>query len=334
MRFARFTIGLGTGLILISCSRTPLDASPSQPAATGGIGGESGAGGLGGKGGAGGTGGLGGKGGAGGTGTLGGVGGSSAAGTTGTVATQNCTDHGSGHSVLTRDFEATTIQVDGRKKDYVMQTNWWGKFEQESEAVDGLSFTVANPTGAASYSDMPMGYPSFFIGSYAGHATTGSNLPKQVSALTNVYTVFSTNASSMGYSNYSADYDVWLTATGSPLPSYQYDPGAGGAYLMVWLFKPTDRQPRGINFFPDQTISGVPGTWDVWIDNSNPPCISYVSTAPLDKLDYDLNDFIKDAVTYNYGITSSMYLSIIFAGFEIWGGADGLQAKAFCANVL
>jgi hypothetical protein len=29
-----------------------------------------------------------------------------------------------------------------------------------------------------------------------------------------------------------------------------------------------------------------------------------------------------------------MYLSIVFAGFEIWGGGDGLQAKAFCANVL
>ncbi len=28
-----------------------------------------------------------------------------------------------------------------------------------------------------------------------------------------------------------------------------------------------------------------------------------------------------------------MYLSIIFAGFEVWGGGDGLQVKQFCANV-
>ena len=54
----------------------------------------------------------------------------------------------------------------------------------------------------------------------------------------------------------------------------------------------------------------------------------------MDKLDYDLNNFIQDAVAKDYGVTSSMFLSIIFAGFEIWGGADGLQAKAFCANVL
>jgi hypothetical protein len=103
---------------------------------------------------------------------------------------------------------------------------------------------------------------------------------------------------------------------------------------MVWLFKPTDRQPRGSIARPSQTVHGLPGTWDVWVDSSNPPCISYVSTTPLDKLDYDLNNFIQDSVTNNYGITSSMYLSIIFGGFEIWGEADGLTAKAFCANVL
>jgi len=42
----------------------------------------------------------------------------------------------------------------------------------------------------------------------------------------------------------------------------------------------------------------------------------------------------QDSVTNGYGITSSMYLRIISGGFEIWGGADGLQANAFCASVL
>jgi hypothetical protein len=305
MRFALFTIGLGAGLILTSCSRTPLDISPDQLASVGG------------------TLGTGGKTGAGG----------SAGGTTSTAA-QHCTDHASTQSDLPSQYSGTFVSVDGVDKQYYMQANWWGLFDQQSETVDGLSFSVANPTGATSYSDMPMGYPSLFIGTYAGHATKGSNLPKQVSALTNVYTVFSTNASSKGYSDYNAAYDVWLTATGAPLPTYQYDPGMGGAYLMVWLFKPTDRQPRGRNAHPEQAVHGLPGTWDVWIDSSDPPCISYVSTTPRDRLDFDLNDFIQDSVANDYGITSSMYLSIIFAGFEIWGEGDGLQAKAFCANVL
>jgi hypothetical protein len=38
-------------------------------------------------------------------------------------------------------------------------------------------------------------------------------------------------------------------------------------------------------------------------------------------------------VTNRYGVTNSQYLSIIFAGFEVWGGNDGLQLKQFCANV-
>jgi hypothetical protein len=29
-----------------------------------------------------------------------------------------------------------------------------------------------------------------------------------------------------------------------------------------------------------------------------------------------------------------MNLSVIFGGFEIWGGADGIKAKSFGANVL
>jgi hypothetical protein len=58
-----------------------------------------------------------------------------------------------------------------------------------------------------------------------------------------------------------------------------------------------------------------------------------VSTTPLDGLEFDLDDFIKDAVAKSYGLTSSMYLSIVFGGFEIWGESDGIQLSQFCATV-
>ena len=110
---------------------------------------------------------------------------------------------------------------------------------------------------------------------------------------------------------------------------------------MVWLFKPASRQPRGGTAptngnpdYPARTVGGVSGTWDVWVDNSSdPPCISYVSGTPLPSLSFDLNRFIQDSVANNYGITSSMYLSIIFAGLEIWSAGNGLQVKQFCAQV-
>ena len=136
---------------------------------------------------------------------------------------------------------------------------------------------------------------------------------------------------------------MWFTATDAPLSSPRANnPGAGGAYLMVWLFKPEERRPRGgvpqatsdnTPNYTNQTISGLPGTWDVWIDKTDPLCISYVASAPLDGLAFDLNLFIQDSVTKQYGITTSMYLSLIFAGFEVWAGGDGLECKQFCATV-
>jgi hypothetical protein len=61
--------------------------------------------------------------------------------------------------------------------------------------------------------------------------------------------------------------------------------------------------------------------------------VSYVSSDKISSLDFDLNYFIQDAVQNNYGVTSNQYLSVIFAGFEVWGGGDALQVKKFCANV-
>ena len=103
---------------------------------------------------------------------------------------------------------------------------------------------------------------------------------------------------------------------------------------MVWLFQPSDRQPRGKIVANGSVVKDVSGGWDVWFDNStNPPCVSYVSSNKLASLQFDLNNFIQDAVSSGYGVTANQYLSIVFAGFEVWGGADGLQEKAFCARV-
>jgi len=71
-----------------------------------------------------------------------------------------------------------------------------------------VGFTLNTPSMVSS-NDSPLGFPSIFIGSYAGHNTTGSNLPKQVLALTSVPTIF--DVTEQGTSNYNATYDVWFT---------------------------------------------------------------------------------------------------------------------------
>jgi hypothetical protein len=255
-----------------------------------------------------------------------------------TPPSPNCTDVSTDESLQATQSGVTVVDVEGKDKNYFFQANWWktGAYNKQTEDQVGLSFTVANPANAGSPDNDPAGYPSFYIGgSYSGRsATKGSNLPKQVSALASVNTVLSTNANSKGRSNYNVAYDVWFTATSAALDKTQYNPGAGGAYMMVWFFMPSDRQPRGQKRMSGKPVNGIPGTtWDVWIDSTNPPCISYVNTAGVETLDYDLNKFIQDSVSSNYGITNSMYLYLIFGGFEIWRGGDGLQMKAFCADV-
>jgi hypothetical protein len=234
--------------------------------------------------------------------------------------------------VIDQQYGNGIIAVDNNpNKTYNFQANWWGKFNNQTETINGLGFTLGNPTNTATSDNNPLGFPSMFIGSYQGKTSKGSNLPKQVAALSGVPTILRINTG-IDTSNLNASYDVWLTQSNGAITGSS--PGSGGAYLMVWLFKPSKRQPRGTIVMDGHSVGGVPGSWNVWYDNTNPPCVSYVSTAPVSELAFDLNDFLQDAVANQWGVTASQYLSLIFAGTEVWGGGDGFQLKQFCANVL
>lgn len=246
-----------------------------------------------------------------------------------------CTDTSTTSVTLATQYAAATIATDKPNKNYFVHTNWWHLFNGQQLNVNGLGFKVSDPNNVSSSSSdgAPTGYPSLFIGSYQGRTSVGSNLPKQVQSLTSIPTIMNTNASSVGTSNINASYDVWFTPNASPLSDTASAPPAGGAYLMVWLFKPSSRQPRGGVRSSGHTVNNVTGSWDVWVDSSNPPVISYVSTTARDQLSFDLAAFIKDSVANNYGITNSMYLSIVFGGFEIWGGGNNLSLDKFCVKV-
>jgi cellulose 1,4-beta-cellobiosidase len=329
MRLLPLFVILGT--LVSSCAKAPVVES--------GAGGAVGSGGAAGTGGKIGTGGTASNGGTTSTGGRTGTGGATSNGgtTSTTPASVDCPDTSTYSSLVVGAYGATQVPVDNNSnKNYEMQANWWGKpYNNQQEQQTGLGFSMTNPGNAiTSVTNTPMGYPSIYIGSYQCRATKGSNLPKQISSLTSVPTIFSTNADSMGLSNYVADYDVWLTQSSSVLGCSASDPGAGGAFLMVWLFKPSDRQPKGSAIANGRIIDGVSGSWTVWADTLNPPCVSYVSDTKLSELQFDLNLIIQDAVKQKYGnISGSQYLSIIFAGFEVWGGGDGLKVNRFCANV-
>jgi hypothetical protein len=159
---------------------------------------------------------------------------------------------------------------------------------------------------------------------------SSSNLPKQVSSLSSVQTGWKWSGSN---GTHNAAYDVWFSTgaggdSGNP----------SGGYLMVWYFRSDAANvvPLGS---PQGTASIGGKSWQVWICSggcqNGVPVITYVPATQSDKISewsYDLNDFIKHAVSQSV-IKSSWYLTNIFAGFEIWSGGTGLTTDNFCAIV-
>jgi hypothetical protein len=210
---------------------------------------------------------------------------------------------------------------------YAVQNNVWnGGGATHVISYSGASFTVTTQTGSQSTSGAPVSFPSIFLGSNYNRATTGSNMPKQVSALKSVPTGFSWTAASSG--EYNATYDVYFSTSASG------DAGSpSGGFMMVWLHKPTNAQPVGST--AGESVASLAGhTWNVWYGTQfeGKPVTSFVAQSDISSLSFDLLDFIKEAVKRGH-LQNGWYLTNIMAGFEIWNGGQGLKANNFCAVV-
>jgi hypothetical protein len=221
--------------------------------------------------------------------------------------------------------DTRVVTRDGRQ--YVVQNNVWnGNSSNQSLTLSGVAFTVSSQSNSAATTGPPTSYPSVFIGSNFGHSTSGSGLPRQVSALSSVQTGWRWSG---GNGTYNAAYDVWFSSgaggdSGTP----------SGGYLMVW-FSRAGVQPLGS---PSGTVSIGTRSWQVWTCEggcqNGVPVISYIpASGSINEWSFDLNDFIQNAVEQFGIIQSSWYLTNVFAGFEIWSGGQGMRSENFCAVV-
>ena len=224
-------------------------------------------------------------------------------------------------------------------REYMLQVNEWNSTAKQTIEVGGsYYYKVTEQQASVPTNGGPSGYPSIFIGENGGRKTAGSAMPKLVGSITSVPTtwIWSDNGATDSATNiYNATYDVWFSTHAEGDPS-SYSPSGG--FLMVWLHKPSAAQPIGGSpRYSGVSVNGIPGTWDIWIGpNGSVPVVSYVrtDTDPAYSMSFDLNAFIRDAVTNRPNtLTDSMYLTNIFVGFEIWSGGVGLQTTAFCAAV-
>ncbi len=243
----------------------------------------------------------------------------------------------------TMSGEAAKQKVVGKDgRDYIVNNNAWGVNSRDGTQqirYAGNSFEILQQS-AGPGGDVQT-FPSIYIGAHGaqtgvnGATTAGDNpLPIQVSAINSLPTTFN-HSGPLGDNN--ATYDVWF-APNPPQGEYQT---AQAAFLMVWTHKPGGRVPIGNpNGRTGITVAGVPGTWDLWVGprggggpDANLPVLSYVAPQTIRNFSFDLDRFITDAVSRNLGLTNQMFLTDVFAGFEIWSGGAGLRVDEFTAVV-
>ncbi len=247
-----------------------------------------------------------------------------------------------GTSATDGDFARAKVVVGGEQ--YIIQNNNWG-----SPASTDLILTYTNnsfkiTSGSGSGGDAPASFPSIYIGNNGNTANgvystkTTDNLPIQIKNITSLPSTFRYSGTT---GQFNSTYDIWFA---NSIPTTEYKDGING-FVMVWLRDPTGKQPIGSKV-GTATVAGQ--TWDVWkgprgevpgVGYNNAPVVSFTNPTENDDSraqsfkNVDLKAFFTAAQTH--GIGPDMYLTDVFAGFEIWQGGSGgnLAVDEFTAVV-
>jgi hypothetical protein len=236
------------------------------------------------------------------------------------------------------DFDRAKISVGGEQ--YIIQNNNWGNPGGSDCILNYVnnSFTVSECTG--SNSGAPAAFPSIYQGNNGNTANgvlstkSTDKMPIQVSTIQSITSTFRYT----GSGNLNAAYDIWFA--NSP-PTAEYKDGING-FVMIWLYHPGSQVPIGTQG-STVTIGGQP--WVKWVGprgagpagNNNSPVVSFVNPNRDDNsrnqsfVNKNILEFIQAA--QGDGISSSMYLTDIFAGFEIWSGGVGAKVDEFSVVV-
>ncbi|HEY2080527.1 MAG TPA: hypothetical protein VGH53_29720 [Streptosporangiaceae bacterium] len=216
---------------------------------------------------------------------------------------------------------------------YVVQNDEWNSTAPECITTNGSpQFTVASSSIYEPASRDPGGYPSIFSGCSAGVCTAGNKMPIRVRDLRPGMVTSSWTTVQPQSGAYDVAYDIWFNRT----PSTSGPPD--GAELMIWLAHRGGSQiAPGGDPVAHVTIGGR--AYTIWLWSGSPRSgqphgqVSYVmDRSALSVQDLDLSAIIADAARRKY-IAGSSYLLNVQAGFELWQGGAGLEAKSFTIYV-
>jgi hypothetical protein len=209
---------------------------------------------------------------------------------------------------------------------YMFIANGWGpNWQSHTISWQGTAFTVKAFAGSQGPKYEPAGYPTMFCGLYSMKPSDCA-LPMAISSAKSIKTGWRWKANG-NTGQYNAAWDIWLG-----------DGGKLTSYLMVWLREPPGQQPAGAR--PSgadvgATVTGLPGTWNVWKGNvNNLPIVNYVQPEGQDigELEFDVLDVYKDAV--KRGSLPGAQILAVAVGFEVWNGpVTNLVTEDFYVDV-
>ncbi len=202
---------------------------------------------------------------------------------------------------------------------YYAQNNVWGSSLGQCISINGTVLSVTSANFNNSTSGSPASYPSFVYGCAYGNCTSGSGLPKQVSAIGSAPSAFSVTSAGGAWD---LAYDIWLD------PTARTNGQNTGEEIMIWLDS-SGAQPAGSQV-ATTSIGGQ--TWEVWFTRMSQWNYVAYRAHGLRSVNIDLKGFINDSVQRGYA-QNSWYLTSIQAGFEIWQGGTGLKINSFSAKV-
>ncbi len=222
------------------------------------------------------------------------------------------------------DANKTIIDVMGGE--YRITNNVWRGTSTQCLSVDPAStfFSVIRSTHD---SNVVVAYPSIIKGQHFGGVNTkNSGMPVKLSDIASAPVEWSPDVNhAKGIWN--TAFEAWISPKGGTVPE-------GGAELMVWLNK------KGYIIMPaggekKATITVAGTQWNVYFDDTQRRWryIAYERAKPAVVQNFDLKDFIDDAVSRGY-LESSWYLDSMEAGFEIIQDGKGLTNRSFSASVI
>jgi hypothetical protein len=239
----------------------------------------------------------------------------------------------------------------GNANQYVFGGDQWNSAFSGTNQCETITNSTAPPPSGPSmtYSGSPFDdntgtpadYPDFQYGCFYGACTQNTQLPIQVSELSNwSITSGETVVEPAGASNDVA-YDIWFN-TGPTTPTNQ---NTTGTELMIWVQRNGGVGPSN----PVTTFTSSGYTWNVytWTNNGNCGGCSGTGSQVIDFINssassdgptngttftLDLVPFFQEAQALGQ-IQSSWYLTTIEFGTEIWVGGPGIQVNNFWVNV-